>query len=201
MIKREELLEKGFSEEQVSELLDIFHKNQAELVKQNESLTNDLANANNKIAGLSEKEKELNSIKQAQLSDSEKLALKVKEIEEREKISKQNEMESRKVLNEAKARVILSEIGGISDSILKSIVTDDENTTIQNANDLLNQFKSFKQETINKTKEELSSVNIKPAPSNTNLDTDAMTWDKFNTLSSDEQSKFQEEHPEEFAKL
>ena len=37
MIKREELLEKGYSEEQVSELLDFFHKNNAELVKQNES--------------------------------------------------------------------------------------------------------------------------------------------------------------------
>lgn len=201
MIKREELLEKGYSEEQVSELLDIFHKNNADLVKQNENLTTDLANANNKIAGLSEKEKELNSIKQAQMSDSEKMALKIKEIEEREKNSKEVEMEARKVLNEAKAKVILSEIGGISDSILKSIVTDDENTTIQNANDLLNQFKTFKETTINKTKEELSSVNIKPAPSNTNLDTDAMTWEKFNTLSSDEQSKFEQEHPEEFAKL
>lgn len=201
MIKREELLEKGYSDAQVSELLDIFHKNNADLVKQNENLTNDLANANNKIAGLSEKEKELNSIKEAQLTDNEKMALKIKEIEEREKNSKKTEMEARKVLNEAKAKVILSEIGGVSDSILKSIVTDDENTTIQNANDLLNQFKTFKEETVNKTKEELSSANIKPTPSNTNLDTDVMTWDKFTTLSSDEQSKFQEEHPEEFAKL
>lgn len=201
MIKREELLEKGYSEEQVSELLDMFHKNNAELVKQNQNLTSDLANANNKIAGLSEKEKELNSIKQAQLSDSEKMALKIKEIEERENNSKKVEMEARKVLNEAKAKVILSEIGGISDSILKSIVTDDENATIQNANDLLNQFKAFKEETVNKTKEELSSANIKPAPSNTNLELDAMTWDKFNALSSDEQSRFQEEHPDEFAKL
>lgn len=200
-MKREILLEKGYSEEQVTELLDMFHKNNAELVKKNEILANDLENANNKIAGLSEKEKELNSIKQAQLSDSEKMALKIKEIEEREKVSKQTEMAARKVLNEAKAKVILSEIGGISDSILKSIVTDDENTTIQNANELLNQFKTFKEETINKTKEELSSVNIKPTPSNTNLDTSAMTWDKFTTLSVEEQSRFQEEHPDEFAKL
>lgn len=200
-MKREILLEKGYSEEQVTELLDMFHKNNAELVKKNETLANDLENANNKIAGLSEMEKELNSIKQAQLSDSEKMALKIKEIEEREKVSKQTEMAARKVLNEAKAKVILSEIGGISDSILKSIVTDDENTTIQNANELLNQFKTFKEETINKTKEELSSVNIKPTPSNTNLDTSAMTWDKFTTLSVEEQSRFQEEHPDEFAKL
>lgn len=200
-MKREELLEKGYSEEQVSELLDMFHKNNADLVKQNETLTNDLANANNKIAGLSEKEKELNSIKQAQLSDSEKMALKIKEIEEREKASQQREAQARKVLNEAKAKVILSEIGGVSDSILKSIVSDDENATIQNANDLLNQFKTFKEETINKTKEELSSANIKPNPSNTILDTSAMTWDKFTTLSIEEQSRFQEEHPDEFAKL
>ena len=200
-MKREELLAKGYSEEQVSELLDLFHKNNANLIKQNESLTSDLENANNKIAGLSEKEKELNSIKQAQLSDSEKMALKVKEIEEREKISKQKEMEAAKVLNKAKAKVILSEIGGVSDSVLDSLVTDNEETTIQNATDLLNQFKTFKEETVNKTKEELSSLDIKPTPSNATQTNEGMTWEKFTSLSDEEQSKFQEEHPDEFAKM
>lgn len=200
-MKREELLAKGYSEEQVTEILDLYHKNNANLIKQNESLTSDLETANNKIAGLTEKEKELNSIKQAQLSDSEKMALKVKEIEEREKISKQKEIEAQKVLNEAKAKIILSEIGGVSDSVLKSLVTDDEATTIQNANDLLNQFKTFRDETVNKTKEELSSLDIKPAPSNATQTNEGMTWEKFTALSDDEQSKFQEEHPDEFAKL
>ena len=86
-------------------------------------------------------------------------------------------------------------------NILKSIVTDDEEVTIQNANELLNQFKSFKEETVLKTKEELSSLDIKPAASNSTQDGGAMTWEKFETLSEDEQIKFQEEHPDEFANL
>jgi cell division septum initiation protein DivIVA len=193
-MKREKLLEKGYTEEQVSELLDMFHQNNADLVKQNENLTSELATANNKIAGLTEKEQELNTIKQAQLSEADKMALKQKEIDK-------NYSESKKILNEAKARVILSEIGGVSDSVLRTIVSDDENTTIQNANDLLNQFKTFQTETINKTKEELSSIDIKPNPSNTTQTTDVMDWNKFTSLSEDEQLKFQEEHPDEFAKL
>lgn len=193
-MKREELLEKGYTEEQVSELLDMFHKNSANLTKQNENLASELAVANNKIAGLTEKEQELNSIKQAQLSDADKIAL------DKEQAAK-NLSESKKILNEAKARVILAEIGGVSDSVLKSLITEDEATTIQNANDLLNQFKTFREQTVNKTKEELSSIDIKPAPSNTNLDANTMDWEKFSALSDEDQIKFQEEHPDEFAKL
>ena len=200
-MKREDLLAKGYSEEQVTELLDLFHKNNANLTKQVESLSSDLASANEKIAGLAEVQKELNSIKQAQLSDSEKMALKVKEIEEREKISKQKEIEAQKVLNESKAKVILSEIGGVSDSVLKSLVTDNEETTIQNATDLLNQFKTFKQETELKTKEAMSSLDIKPGASNATQSSEGMTWEKYTTLSDEEQSNFQEQHPDEFAKL
>lgn len=193
-MKREELLEKGYTEEQVSELLDMFHKNSANLTKQNENLASELAVANNKIAGLTEKEQELNTIKQAQLSDADKLAL------DKEQTAK-NLSESKKILNEAKARVILAEIGGVSDSVLKSLITEDEATTIQNANDLLNQFKTFREQTVNKTKEELSSIDIKPTPSNTNLDANTMDWEKFSALSDEDQIKFQEEHPDEFAKL
>lgn len=193
-MKREELLAKGYTEEQVSELLDMFHKNSANLTKQNENLASELAVANNKIAGLTEKEQELNSIKQAQLSDADKIAL------DKEQAAK-NLSESKKILNEAKARVILAEIGGVSDSVLKSLITEDEATTIQNANDLLNQFKTFREQTVNKTKEELSSIDIKPAPSNTNLDANTMDWEKFSALSDEDQIKFQEEHPDEFAKL
>lgn len=200
-MKREELISKGYTEEQASELLDMFHANMKNVTKQNESLQNDLAIATEKIAGLSQKEQELNQIKQSQLTESEKVALREKEIEEKLKEASKKESEARKVLNEAKAKVILAEIGGVSDSILKSIVTDDEEVTIQNANELLNQFKSFKEETILKTKEELSSLDIKPNASNSTQTNDAMTWERFENLSEDEQIKFQEEHPDEFANL
>lgn len=200
-MKREELISRGYTEEQASELLDMFHANMKNVTKQNETLQNEIAVANEKIAGLSQKEQELNQIKQSQLTESEKVALKEKEIETRLQEASKRESEAKKVLNEAKAKVILAEIGGVSDNILKSIVTDDEEVTIQNANELLNQFKSFKEETVLKTKEELSSLDIKPAASNSTQNDGAMTWEKFESLSEDEQFKFQEEHPDEFANL
>lgn len=200
-MKREELLSKGYTEEQASELLDMFHANMKNVTKQNESLQIELATANEKIAGLSQKEQELNQIKQSQLSESEKVALKEKEVETKLQEAAKREAEARKVLNTAKAKVILAEIGGVSDSILNSIVTDNEEVTIQNANDLLNQFKSFREVTVNKTKEELSSLDIKPGASNSTQQNDAMTWEKFETLSVDDQIKFQEEHPDDFARL
>lgn len=201
MIKREELLEKGYTEQQVTELLDLFHKNSANLTKQNQDLASQLDTANNQIAGLQQTAQEYNALKQSQMSDSEKLQAKIKEIEEREKNAAKMYSESQRTLNESKAKVILSEIGGVSESVLKSLVTDDEQTTIQNANELLNQFKTFREQTVNKTKEELSSIDIKPTPSNTNLDANTMDWEKFSALSDEDQIKFQEEHPDEFAKL
>lgn len=200
-MRREELLEKGYTEQQVSELLDMFHKNSANLTKQNQDLASQLDTANNQIAGLKQTAQEYDALKQSQMTDSEKLQAKIKEIEEREKNAAKLLSESQRTLNESKAKVILSEIGGVSESVLKSLVTDDEQTTIQNATELLNQFKSFKEQTINKTKEELSSIDIKPTPSNTNQDAGAMDWEKFSALSDEEQIKFQEEHPDEFAKL
>lgn len=200
-MKREELLEKGYTEQQVSELLDMFHKNSANLTKQNQDLVSQLDTANNQIAGLKQTAQEYDALKQSQMTDSEKLQAKIKEIEEREKNAAKLLSESQRTLNESKAKVILSEIGGVSESVLKSLVTDDEQTTIQNATELLNQFKSFKEQTINKTKEELSSIDIKPTPSNTNQDAGAMDWEKFSALSDEDQIKFQEEHPDEFAKL
>lgn len=200
-MKREELLEKGYTEQQVSELLDMFHKNSANLTKQNQDLASRLDTANNQIAGLKQTAQEYDALKQSQMTDSEKLQAKIKEIEEREKNAAKLLSESQRTLNESKAKVILSEIGGVSESVLKSLVTDDEQTTIQNATELLNQFKCFKEQTINKTKEELSSIDIKPTPSNTNQDAGAMDWEKFSALSDEDQIKFQEEHPDEFAKL
>ena len=71
MIKREELLEKGYTEQQVSELLDLFHKNSANLTKQNQDLASQLDTANNQIAGLQQTAQEYNALKQSQMTDSE----------------------------------------------------------------------------------------------------------------------------------
>lgn len=193
-MKREELVAKGYTDEQVSELLDLFHANSSNITKENERLTAELDVAKNKIAGLTQIESEYNTFKQSQLTEQEKTALKEKEINE-------NLAKSRIILNSAKAREIFSEIGGIDENVLKSIVTDNEETTVANANALLSQIKNIKEQTVNKTKEELSKIDITPTPSN-NLETETkMTWENFDKLSSEEQNKFAMEHPDEFANL
>ena len=193
-MKREELVAKGYTDEQVSELLDLFHANSSNITKENERLTAELDVAKNKIAGLTQMESEYNTFKQSQLTEQEKTALKQKEIDE-------NLAKSRIILNSAKAREIFSEIGGIDENVLKSIVTDNEESTVANANALLSQIKNIKEQTVNKTKEELSKIDITPTPSN-NLETETkMTWENFDKLSSEEQNKFAMEHPDEFANL
>lgn len=193
-MKREELVAKGYTDEQVSELLDLFHANSSNITKENERLTAELDVAKNKIAGLTQIESEYNTFKQSQLTEQEKTALKEKEINE-------NLAKSRIILNSAKAREIFSEIGGIDENVLKSIVTDNEETTVANANALLSQIKNIKEQTVNKTKEELSKIDITPTPSN-NLEAETkMTWENFDKLSSEEQNKFAMEHPDEFANL
>lgn len=193
-MKRETLLEKGYTEEQVTELLDLFHKNSSNISKENEDLKTKLDSANNKIAGLTKLEQELNALKQSQLSEEEKRKLAEKEMQE-------NLYKSKIILNTAKAREILSQIGGVDDDVLSSIVSDNEEKTIKNANGLLNLIKTREEKTISETTEKLSSMDVKPTPSN-NLNQDTqMTWEKFDSLSAEEQSKFEQEHPDEFAKL
>lgn len=200
-IERKTLLEKGYTEEQTSELLDLIHGLNANLTKENESLKADLATKNEEISGLNQKvsgltkvEQELNSIKQSQLSDEEKRKLALEDAEKKQR-------EANKIYNTAKAREIFSEIGGISDDVLASIVTDNEQTTVANATNLLNLIKTRDELKVKETTEKLSSIDLKPTPSN-NLNQDSgMTWEKFDSLSSDEQLKFADEHPDEFANL
>ena len=200
-MKREELLEKGYTEEQVSELLDAWHKANANLAKENEKLKTDLGQANETISGLNQKvsgltkvEEEYNAIKQSQLTDEEKRKLALEEAEKKQR-------EANKIYNTAKAREIFSEIGGISDEVLSSIITDDEKTTVANATNLLNLIKTRDEAIEKTTTEKLTSLDLKPNPSNTSTQDNVMTWEKFDSLSSDEQMKFAEEHPDDFAKM
>lgn len=200
-MKRETLLEKGYTEEQVTELLDAWHEANTNLTKENEKLKNDLGVANEtisglnqKVSGLTEVEAEYNAIKQSQLSEDEKRKLALEEAEKDRK-------EARTILNTAKAREILSEVGGIDDEVLLSIVTDDENATIKNATNLLNLIKTRAEKVEKETTEKLASMDLKPNPSNNLNPNQGMTWEKFDSLSADEQNKFAEEHPDEFANL
>ena len=194
-MNRQDLLSKGFTEEQVTEILNMHHNESLQVNKENERLKGELASANEKVASFSNMEKEYNDYKQSLMTEQEKFEAMKKEAENNLKMSK-------RVYNEAQAKTILAEIGGIDDAVLSSIVSEDSEKTIANANALVNMFKTRQEETIKKTKEEIQNANVLPTPSNVPTGEQLIkTFDDFDKLSYEEQDKFQREHPEEFEKL
>lgn len=194
-MKREELLAKGFTEEQVTEILNMHHNESQQVNKENERLKGEIASANEKLAGYSNMEQEYNAYKQSQMTEQERVEAMKKEAEANLKMSK-------KVYNEAQAKTILAEIGGIDEAVLNSIVSEDSEKTIANATALVNMFKTRQEETIKKTKEEIQNANVLPTPSNVPTGEKLIkTFEDFDKLSYEEQDKFQREHPEEFDNL
>lgn len=191
-ISREEIkkmLGENATDEQVSSILDVFHANEKTLKDENESLTNQLS----KYSDYDEMKKKLDDIETAKLSEQERLQ------KEKEEIAK-NLKESRMIKNTAKAKEILAGLN-VSDNLISSLISEDEALTIANANELLTSLNTLKDEVAKKTKEELTTLNIKPNVNDKNLDDGVMTFDKFKEMSIEEQNKFAEEHPEEFEKL
>ena len=91
---------------------------------------------------------------------------------------------------------------GFDEEIIDSIVGEDENLSVAKAQKLVNRLDTVIADTKKKTEEELANLNVKPNLPNTNQNNDgAMSWEEFSKLSQEEQNKFAEENPEEFAKL
>jgi len=195
-MNRQDLLAKGFTEEQVTEILNMHHNESQEVNKENERLKGELAGANEKLAGYSNMEKEYNDYKKSLMTEQEK-------FEAMKKEAAQNLAMSKKVYNEAQARTILAQLGGeIDENVLNSIVSEDKDKTIANANALVNLVKARQEESIKKTKEEIQNLNILPTPSNVPTGEKAIkTFEDFDKLSVEEQNKFAEEHPDEFNNL
>lgn len=194
-MRREDLLAKGFTEEQVTEILNMHHNESQEVNKENERLKGEIASANEKLAGYSNMEKEYTAYKQSQMTEQEKYEAMKKEAEK-------NLAMSKRVYNEAQAKTILAEIGGIDEAVLNSIVSEDSDKTIANANALVNIIKAKEEETAKKTREDIQKLNVLPTPSNVPTGEKAIkNFDDFDKLSYEEQAKFAEEHPDEFNNL
>ena len=128
-------------------------------------------------------------------------------MSEQEKLQAQQK-EAEKYLHEAKlirnkAKVMEVLAGkGFDEEIIDSIVGEDENLSVAKAQKLVERLDTVIADTKKKTEEELANLNVKPNLTNTNPNSDgAMNWEKFSKLSQEEQNKFAEENPEEFAKL
>lgn len=183
------ILGENATEEQITKLLNAYHTNQKDLVDK-------LNNANTKLNSYKdydELKSKLNSYEQAKLTEQEKIDLANKQAQET--LAKAN-----KIYYTAKAKEILAGLED-DDDIISTVVGATEEETIAKATKLANRYNSLKDDVAKKTREELSTLDIKPGINEKDLNTEVMTMDKFMSLSSDEQNKFATEHPEEFARL
>ena len=187
--KAKQILGDGASEEQVTEFLNTFHSELREKEKEISNLNSKL----NSQSDYDELKKKLDDIEKANMTEQEKIANMQKEAEN-------NLKQSKMIVNKAKATEILAGLN-ISEDIINSLVRDDEEATLTNANNLKSQIENMREETIRKTKEELATIDVKPNISNVRQNDNEMTWEKFTKLSQEEQNKFAKENPEEFEKL
>lgn len=189
-MRREDLISKGYTEEQATELLNLFHAENNEIKANNTQLQKDLNVANQTITELNKAQVQLKQLQQAQMTDQEKLeAMKAE--------TAKNLAESKRIVSKAQAKTIFAEIGGIDDAILDTLVSEDLTQTEANAKALVDLIKSRDEATAKKTKEDLANINVLPNPSNVQKggdDKSQMTKDEFNKLSREERTKiFQED--------
>lgn len=180
------MLGEGATEEQVTNVLNALYTSS----KAKDDEINTLKTKNSQYSDYEELKKYKEDVEKSKMTEQEKIDAMKREIEA-------NLKSSRITKNEATARKILAETN-ISDTLLARLIDEDEQTTINNANDYLNSYNALKEEVVKKTKEELNTLNLQPNIENKVLDDGVMTSDKFFDLSSEEQEKFIEEHPNEF---
>lgn len=193
------LLGENATDEQVNALLSSIHNEIQEKESQLKDLTDKLSANQSEIDKLKASDAELQQIKQSQMTEQEK----AKALEEQlnAKMSEYN-----RLTNATKAKAILVGAGISSeraDSLVSKFVKEDEQETLDLANDLVLEFNSLKELTEKQVKDKLSNVDVTPKGSNVNpkADDKTMTWEKFQKLTPEEQSKFQTEHPQEFEAL
>ena len=183
------LLGEGATEEQITNLLNEFHNASKEHNNQIASLNDKL----NKMSDYDELKAKLDAIEQANMTEQQKLEADKQEIA-------RNLANSRIIVNTAKAKEILAG-ETVDEKLLQKLVTDDEATTIANATLFKQTLTNLKDTVEKQTRESLATSDLKPGITNVTQGEEKMTFDKFAKLSSVEQEKFINEHPEEFENL
>ena len=191
---RKTLLEKGFTEEQVTEILNGFHAEKQLLEAEKNRLSKELDAKIKEATELAGYKAQIAEIEKSKMTEQEQIAAMKKEAAE-------NLKQSKIIYNKAQAKSILAAVGIEDEDIINDLTTSDEAKTIEAATRIANRFKNMQEETAKKTKEQLANIDITPAGSNKPTDDNVMTWEKFSMLSAEEQDKFANEHPDEFEKL
>ena len=161
------ILGENATEEQVSNLLNSYHNSmktkEAELKQAQEMLA--------KYSDYDALKNQLDEINKAKMTEQEKL-------EADKKTAEENLKQSRIILNKAKAKEVLSGYD-IDDELINSLVNDDETLTLKNANLLKTKMDTFKDSVTKEVQSQITSLDVKPTPTNIPQKDDAMTLDKF----------------------
>jgi len=184
------------TEEQITNLLNNYHIQESNKVKELETQLNGLKEQNSKYSDYDEIKSKLDEINKANMSEQEKLEAQKKEIET-------NLKNSRIIVNTAKAKEILAGLE-LDDDLISLVVSDDANKTIESANKLKAKFDIQKETVAKQTKESLQTLNLDPTLPNVNQNEENNvidTFEKFGKLSAEEQNKWISEHPTEFENL
>lgn len=194
MLKREDFLEKGYSEEQITDLLNMFHNDRQNDLTEMENLkktNNEISQKFNNVNG------ELQKIKNANLTEQEKIEKMLKEAQETVERANAKEKSANKVYNKAKAKEILAEYN-LDDGLIDTLVTDDETLTLKNVNDWKKAIDNMNQNIIKKTKEEIASIDVRPNPTNVVQQPDGMTQEKFDKMTLTERKLLKDNDPETY---
>ena len=189
------ILGEGATEEQITNLLNNYHVEESAKVKELESQLTNLSEQNSKYSDYDEIKAKLDEINRASMTEQEKL-------EQMKKETETNLRNSRVIVNTAKAKEILAGLN-LDDDLISLVVSDDEQKTITNANNLKAKFDSQKEQIAKETKESLISVDLKPDLSNVSQNNDGVidSFEKFDSLSAEDQIKWLDEHPNELQNL
>lgn len=184
-----QILGEGATEEQITNLLNNFHN--MEKAKNDEIAT--LKAENSKYSDYDAIKSKLDEIEKANMTEQEKL-------EQMKKETEMNLKNSRIIVNTAKAKDILVGLD-LDDDTIAMLVSDDEAKTINNATKLKEKFDTLKANVEKQTKESLVVADLTPSIPNVNQNENVMTFDKFSTMSAEEQNKWLTENPNGLEKL
>lgn len=183
---REELIEKGYSEEQVTDILNMYHQLNAETKKANEQV----AQTKEQAAAL---QKQLDDINKANMTEQEK-------FEQMKKETELNLANSKKIYNKAKVKEILAGYD-IEDDIINNFVSEDETSSINGANLFKSRLDTIIANTTKQVQEKISNIDVKPNATNVPQESTGMTLDKFKKMTMTEQVEFKRNNPEAYENL
>ena len=187
-MKREDLLAKGYTEEQVTDILNTLHSVSKDKDKQIADLQSEVLTKGEFETKYNAAQHQLDEMNKANMTEQEKFEAMKKEAET-------NLRNSKIIVNKAKAKEILSGLD-IDENLIDTLVSEDEQTTINNANLLKNRFTTFKDTVEKQTRESITNLNVKPDTTNVpQQDDNVMTLDKFYKMTNEEQIKFVNENP------